>query len=121
MNYLTLFLKIVAGLAIASVFCISAVTLIGMVGQADCVARAVNGGACPADSFSLVNFHVSAYARLAQAILFLFIFFALFVFSSRQAQELFFVVRKYIVHAHVSYFPFLRWVALHEMSPTSHL
>ncbi|MFA6364922.1 MAG: hypothetical protein WCW78_00780 [Candidatus Paceibacterota bacterium] len=118
MNYSTLFLKLIAGVAIASIFCISAVTLIGMVGQADCVARAINGGACPADSFSLVNFHLSAYARLAQAILFLFIFFALFVFSSLQSQQLLLVVGERVSRAQVSYFPFLRWVALHETSPT---
>lgn len=44
-----------------------------MVHEAGCVARAVNGGTCPANSFALINFHLSAFARLAQALVSVFV------------------------------------------------
>lgn len=113
--------KIIAGIVLASMFCISVIMLIGMVHEVECVARAVNGGTCPANAFALINFHMSAFTRLAQVLISAFFAFFLIVFTYAVSKLLvqrytFSVVRvpiSYTSHRRVS-----RWLARQENSPS---
>ncbi len=107
----------------ASILCISVVMLIGMVQEVGCVARAVNGGTCPVNAFALINFHMSAFTRLAQVLISVFFaFIALivaFVAVLPDIHESFIravrVPISYTSHRRIS-----RWLALQENSPSCH-
>ena len=108
----------------ASMLCISVVMLIGMVQEVGCVARAVNGGTCPANAFALINFHMSAFTRLAQVLISAFFGFFVILFAcslpkllvhSRKLSAIS-VPISYTSHRRIS-----RWLALCENSPTRHL
>ncbi len=123
MDIMATFGKIIAGVVIASMLCISVIMLIGMVHEVGCVARAVNGGTCPANSFALINFHMSAFTRLAEVLISAFfgLFLILFAYSVLKLSvhsRTFSAVRVPISctsHRHIS-----RWLALREKSPTQH-
>ncbi len=103
--------------------CISVVMLIGMVHEVGCVARAVNGGTCPANAFALINFHMSAFTNFAQVLI--SAFFCFFIISvAYSAPKLLVLSYKssavrvpisYTSHRRVS-----RWIALRENSPSRH-
>lgn len=113
--------KIIAGIVVASMLCISVVMLIGMVHEVGCVARAVNGGTCPANAFALINFHMSAFTRLAQVLISAFFGFLLVLFVYAIPKVLVHSSKFSVVHVPVSYTSHRRvsrWLALQESSPS---
>ena len=104
-----------------SILCISVIMLIVMVGEAGCVARAVNGGVCPANTFALINFHMSAFSKLTQTLISLFVSVCMVIVSVWIVATTTFSpvrYRAYIQHAHSARHTFQRWIAIHETSPT---
>jgi hypothetical protein len=106
---------------IASILCISVILLISMVHDAGCVARAVNGGACPANPFALINFHLSAFTHLAEVLIsaFFALFLILLVSESRRLLVVSCQSRLVLVPiSSTSQRRVMRWLALREKSPT---
>ena len=111
----------IAGVMMVSMLCISVIMLIVMVGEAGCVARTVNGGVCPANTFALLNFHMSAFSKLTQTLISLFVSFCIVIMSVYiVATSTFSPIRyrAYIQHAHSAHHTLQRWIAIHETSPT---
>lgn len=115
--------KMLAGLVIVSIFCISVVVLIGMVQNAGCVARAVNGGACPANAFARLFFHASAFSHLTQVLVSaIVLLLGVALHEDAGNDRLIEHARVYgapIPSSYTSYKHVIRWLALRETSPTA--